>query len=103
MLRTMSGARRPDTTRITPSSNFCGSRWPRSTVLSLTAMASQYRETAFKAAGRRAERRAHRQLEDRVFRKTGRFQRVDVGIGDLVRVTSHLVDVRLERGRQCRV
>src|SRR5438445_8494879 len=99
MLRTMSGARRPDTTRIIPSSNFCGSRWPRSTVLSLTAMASQYRETAFKAAGCRA----HRQLEDRVFRKAGSLQRVDVGIGDLVRVPSNFVEVRLERRRQCRV
>src|SRR5256885_12563145 len=95
MLRTMSGARRPDTTRITPSSNFCGSRWPRSTVLSLTAMASHDSKTAFEAAGRRAERRAHRQLEDRVFRKTGRLQRVDVGRGDLVCVTSNPVDVRL--------
>src|SRR2546422_591956 len=100
MLRTMSGGRRLDTTRITPSSSFCGSRWPRSTFSSLTAMASQYCETAFEAAGRRAERRAHRQLEDRVFGKAGSLQRVDVGIGDSVRVTSDLVDVRLERRRQ---
>src|SRR5919201_616292 len=36
MLRTMSGARRPDMTRIRPISSFCGIRCPRSTVSSLT-------------------------------------------------------------------
>src|SRR2546425_670518 len=103
MVRTMSGARRHDVTRIAASLSFCGSRWPRSTVSSLMAISSQYSEASLEPGGRRAERGTQRQLEDRVFGIAGSLQRVDVGIGDLVRVTSNFVYVLLERRRQGRM